>query len=295
MILAPLLCAAALLAPPSSPAPSIVDDGRLAQAVAAGLHGLALTPEARSLELAAEIGRGNDLLAARRVSSRLVQLGLSGMLVSCRDGRVELRGTVDGEERRRRAERIAAATEGVGSVTNSILVAGEVRAPEPVAPPAEAPAATQGPFAFLTPGGLAGRDIRLEIRDGIVDVRGEVSSEAARGWVTRAAQRVPGVRAVRNQVAVREVGPEEARRLALLVQRRLEYSPVVGPVMAAVLVTAPDGIVRLEGRVRDAGQRAEAERLVRAVDAAFAVDNRLVVDGGLTIVTGGDGRACAGF
>jgi hypothetical protein len=103
-----------------------------------------------------------------------------------------------------------------------------------------------GPFGFATRDGRAGRAIRVETDDGLVRLRGEVNSDGARLYASLAAQSVPGVRAVRNELVVSRAGPEESRRLALLVLKQLEYDPLVQSVAPMILVTARR-VVRLTG------------------------------------------------
>jgi osmotically-inducible protein OsmY len=50
-----------------------------------------------------------------------------------------------------------------------------------------------------------------------------------------------------------------------------------------ILVTVRHGVVQLTGKVRDEGQRAQAERVAGHIGAVFAVDNRLAVDEDLVL------------
>jgi osmotically-inducible protein OsmY len=111
-----------------------------------------------------------------------------------------------------------------------------------------------------------------------------VNSDAARIYAAAAAQRVPGVRAVSNTLAVRPGNAEEDRRIALLVQRRIENSVLLKDVAAGLQVSCMDGVIRLQGAVRDALQLAEAEGLAAGTDVVFAVSSELAVDAGLPVV-----------
>jgi osmotically-inducible protein OsmY len=269
-------------------------------AVAAGQEAqeVAETPLAQAVQLALQRDpRGTaeaqaltrhrliDLQLAQLVNQRLTEAGLLDLMVACHAGRIELRGATSGPEQRQRAEELALSVAGVVGVDNALRLPGE---PEPalVAPVAPAaapgdeptPESTSGPFGFATSDGLAGRDIRVEVSAGVARVRGEVNTEGSRIYVAIAAQSVPGVRAVRDEVVVRTATLEESRRLALLIQRQFEYDQYVQAMAPMILVKVGAGIVRLEGRVQDDFQRQRAEDLAALQVGVFAVDNRLEID-----------------
>jgi len=83
---------------------------------------------------------------------------------------------------------------------------------------------------------------------------------------------------VQNKLVVVVASQDATRRLAVLIQKQLEYDPLVQTVAPMVLVQVKDGIVRLEGRVQDDSQRVRAGDLALIQVGVFAVDNRLQVD-----------------
>jgi len=244
--------------------------------------------EARQLEQQ----RLLDLQLAQLVNQRLIEVtGLSGLVVACHDGNVELRGQADTAGARRRATELAFNVVGVSTVANGLRLPGETEPlPEPErlpilaqAPVEPAPRALTEPFGFATRDGLAGRGIRVEVRDGLVGLRGEVNSDQARLYATTAAQSVAGVRAVRSDLVVRRATKDESRRLAVLILKQLEYDPLMQPVAPMLLVTVRDGVVQLDGRVQDASQLDRAQDIAAVQVGVFAVDNRLQIDEELTL------------
>lgn len=233
-----------------------------------------------------------DLQLARLVEQRLTEVDtLDGLVVACHEGIVELRGQAARPELRQRATELALTVSGVQGVSNALRVAGE---PEPAPPPASETLAVPAeepppefvtePFGFATDDGLAGRAVHVEARDGIVRLVGEVNSDSARTYAAVAAQSVDGVRAVRNQLAVVVATQDETRRLAVLIQKQLEYDPLVQTVAPLVLVKVKDGVVRLEGRVHDDYQWQRAADLAAVQVGVFAVDNRLEIDEDLRLL-----------
>ena len=294
----------------------IVSDADLAGWVAESVASDPRTAAESAEELFARKGRHDDLAIADAVTARLLAAGLQGFVVACLDGQVTLRGRCDSDRRRARAGRLAAEVTGVEGVDNGLRVAGEPSAPAaqaagaapavagsarqtagpaagpaagaassaaPVLAPARFPArsdtiARTEPFSFLTSDALAGRGLVVEVAGGVVHLTGLVNSDAARLYASAAAQRVPGVRAVTSALAVRPHDAEDDRRLALLVQRRMENCALLRDVVGSIGVSALDGVILLTGSVRDGLQLAEAEGLASSTQAAFAVESALAVD-----------------
>ena len=271
--------------PTPSPAPAAID-------LAAAVRDAMQTDPRGSVEaIRLERERLLDLQLARLVEQRLTEVdALDGLVVACHQGIVELRGQAGRPELRQRATELALTVTGVQGVNNAMRVPGE---PEPAPPAAETlalpaeeppPEFVTQPFGFATVDGLAGRGVRIEARHGIVRLVGEVNSESARTYAAIAAQSVDGVQAVRNQLVIVEATQDETRRLAILIQKQLEYDPYVQTVAPMVLVKVKDGVVRLEGRVHDDVQWQRAADLAAIQVGVFAVDNRLQVDEDLRLL-----------
>lgn len=292
---APLL-AAALCAVPAAAAPAPtggITDSDLAAWVAEGLVTAGATPVSAETLLLSK-GHRADLSIAREASAVLSRVGVRSMVVGCADGTLELRGEVADAATRDKAGDLAAAIAGVGTVANHLRLPGEeVVAADPAATSpdeavvVEGPARTE-PFHFLASEDRAGRDIVVHVTDGVVELSGEVNNDAAARWAAAAAQRIPGVRAVRREgLSIRRNDREADRRLALLIQRRLEWDVGVQTVAGAILVTARDGVVHLSGKVRDADQAEQARAVALSTTETFVVDDQLDIDQDLVVPTAG--------
>jgi osmotically-inducible protein OsmY len=277
-VLAPVF--AALLALPLQQ-PS---DAQIAEWIRADLASGA-APRASAGQRLADAGLRDDLSLAREVGGLVAGAGAQGVIVGAHDGQVVLHGRVRDEAQRERLLGLAAGVDGARGVTSKLLLPGEepqAEAAAEAAPPAAAALARSESFAFLA-GDVAARDVLVEVSDGLVTLSGTASSEDARRWATAVAGRVPGVRAVSNRMTARPGSREVDRRLALLVLREIEGDVLVQSVAPAIDVSAHDGIVRLTGKVRDAGQSERAAAVAAGLSAVFAVDNRLGVDEALTL------------
>jgi osmotically-inducible protein OsmY len=120
-------------------------------------------------------------------------------------------------------------------------------------------------------------EVGVSVKDGVVALTGWVDSFAKKWAAERAAQRVPGVKAVANDVEVRL--PSSAERadpdLASAATRALEWDAFVPS--QNIYVTVSRGWVTLSGEVEWEYQRREAERAVRRLSGVRGVTNQIAV------------------
>lgn len=136
------------------------------------------------------------LLADPRVSG----LKAAHMVLDFQDGAVVLRGVVETEAARRAAVEVAQAAVGTAPVRNDLIV-------DPAAAPplqTDRDLAAQVKARLKHDPAFRGAIIRGTVRDGIVILTGAVADLSARAQASRRARAVPGVRAVRNELGVRE-------------------------------------------------------------------------------------------
>jgi osmotically-inducible protein OsmY len=121
------------------------------------------------------------------------------------------------------------------------------------------------------------KEIAIAVKDGVVTLRGVVDSYAAKVAAGRAAERVSGVRALADELAVRLPG-EHTRsdtEIAHAVANALGWDVVVprDHITAAV----ESGWVTLRGEVNWQYQRAAAERAVRYLTGVKGVSNLITI------------------
>jgi osmotically-inducible protein OsmY len=122
------------------------------------------------------------------------------------------------------------------------------------------------------------RAIRVAAGDGVVTLSGRVRSIAERAAAVRVAQRVPGVRAVADELAVvPEPGAPERPDddLARAAARALEWNAAVPH--ERITITVQDGWVTLGGAVDWHHQRVAALRAVRELLGVRGVVDDIVV------------------
>lgn len=120
-------------------------------------------------------------------------------------------------------------------------------------------------------------DITVAVKDGVVTLSGSVPYYAEKAATERAAQRVEGVKAIIEAMAVNPSGlhKREDAEIATAVVTALQ-SHVWVPVTVAALIEA--GWVTLRGSVKWGFQRESAEDAVRCLSGVQGVSNRITIE-----------------
>ena len=125
-------------------------------------------------------------------------------------------------------------------------------------------------------------EIGVAVKDGIVTLTGWVDSYLKKMAAEEAAHRVPGVKAVANDIEVRLPGFAERTDtdLAAAVLNALRWDAAIPT--GKVDVTVSQGWVTLKGEVEWQYQRQDAERVVRRLSSVKGVSNLITVRPRLT-------------
>ena len=120
-------------------------------------------------------------------------------------------------------------------------------------------------------------EIGVTVKDGVVTLTGWVDSYLKKMAAEEAAHRVPGVKAVANDIEVRLPGFAERTDtdLAAAVLGALRWDAAIPA--GKVDVTVSQGWVTLKGEVEYAFQKRDAERAVRRLSGVKGVSNLIVV------------------
>jgi len=120
-------------------------------------------------------------------------------------------------------------------------------------------------------------EIGVAVKDGVVTLTGWVDSYLKKMAAQEAAHRVPGVKAVANDIEVRLPGFAERTDtdLAAAVLNALRWDAAIPT--GKVDVTVSQGWVTLKGEVEYAFQKRDAERAVRRLSGVKGVSNLIVV------------------
>lgn len=114
-------------------------------------------------------------------------------------------------------------------------------------------------------------NVAASVVDGIVTLRGEVSSYAEKWAAQRTAERVAGVRGIANEIEVRYVGEVTDTDIAKAAVHALEWDVTIPT--NSVKVEVANGWITLKGEVPLGSQRQAAEQAVRDLRGVRGVSN----------------------
>lgn len=121
-------------------------------------------------------------------------------------------------------------------------------------------------------------EIDVVVNEGVVRLYGTVDDEGDAAAAARLARATEGVTRVVNEITYGEdrvSGEIDDATILTAVKTKLTGDPQVNPLN--VEVDVQDGVVYLNGRVEQAADKAEAERLAESVDGVVRVENNLEV------------------
>jgi len=246
--------------------------------------------------------KAGDLLAdgwlATKIQSKFVgdrEIRARDISVSSRDGVLTLKGRIQNEPMRALAVAIAKNTDGVKQVVDqlAVTVAGPVPPPVPTAAPsgavpttgtAEADGTVRSDDARITSGIQAKYYLDDNIKgapridvgtsNGIVTLRGEVSSEEERANALLLARNTEGVQRVEDHLTViveENVATTDAAMTALIQTKLASDRQVKG---TGIEATAKNGVIVLEGTVQSTAARERALTIARGTDGVTQVVDR---------------------
>jgi osmotically-inducible protein OsmY len=197
--------------------------------------------------------------------------------VQSKDGVVTLTGTVSEESRKSLAGETVASLPNVKKVDNKLEVKGES--------PAEKSDAwikmkVKTTLFFHR---SVSATTEVDVKDGVVTLRGEAASQAEKDLTAEYAKDIDGVKSVKNEMTVAKVGPEKRT-----VGDKIDDASITALVKATLLshkstsaintsVKTMDGIVTLTGTAANAAEIALASKLANDVNGVKSVDNRMTV------------------
>jgi osmotically-inducible protein OsmY len=209
--------------------------------------------------------KGAALESAAEAAART--LGIEGLRVFMMGGVPHIEGTVPSFQRKRAAAEIIGVSTGADHVVNRLRVA-------PREACSDRTVARRVRAAFEETPEVDAATIQLDVRPGVVELRGTVSSLSARCAAERAAWSVGGVTNVVNDLRAAGIGTSCDD---LACQLKADLCACLSLPAAAVTVSVEGHTVRLEGTVPSPYHRLAAEDLVRAHELVQDVLNSLAV------------------
>jgi osmotically-inducible protein OsmY len=199
--------------------------------------------------------------------------------IESRDGAVTLTGTVSEESHKSLARETVAGLPGVETVDNRLEVKGERPAENSDAWLREKVKAT-----LLFHRSVSGSKTEVNVKDGIVTLRGDAASQAQKELTTEYAKDVGGVKDVKNEMTVSKTSEMTMARVG----GKIDDASITAQVKITLLfhrstsalstkVETNDGVVTMYGKASNAAEKDLVNKLVNDINGVKSVNNRMTI------------------
>jgi len=199
--------------------------------------------------------------------------------VESKNGAVTLTGTVSSESHKSLAKETVADLPGVKSVDNRLTIKGE-------APTANSDAWLKEKVhtTLLFHQSVSYVETEVDVKDGVVTLRGIATSEAQKELTTEYAKDVDGVKDVKNEMTVSKTGKKTPQTTG----EKMDDASITGQVKMALLfhrstsalnttVTTKRGVVTVGGKAKNAAERDLVTKLVKDIKGVKSVKNKMTI------------------
>jgi len=197
-----------------------------------------------------------------------------------KDGVVTLTGTVAEESHKALAQETVVSLPGVTRVDNQLATKAEVATEN-----ADTWIGRKVKLALLFHRNVSAGKTTVEVKDGIVTLKGEASSTAQKELTAEYAKDIEGVKEVKNEMTVAAT-PEMPERTA---GKKMDDASITAQVKTALLtqrstssiktkVETRDGEVTLTGIAKNAAEKALVTKLVTDIQGVTGVKNQMTVE-----------------
>ena len=200
--------------------------------------------------------------------------------IESKDGVVTLTGSVSEESHKSLAQETVADLPGVKSVDNRLEVKGERPAEN-----SDAWLMMKVKTTLLFHRSVSGFKTEINVKDGIVTLRGEATSQAQKDLTTEYAKDVEGVKDVKNEMTVAKTSVKPDKTLG----EKVDDASITAQVKMMLLshrstsalnttVETKDGVVTLGGKAKNAAEKELATKFVNDVKGVKSVNNQMTIE-----------------
>jgi osmotically-inducible protein OsmY len=206
--------------------------------------------------------------------------------IKAKDGAIRLTGTVSEESHKSLAAETVASLPGVKSVDNKLKVKGEKRAEK-----SDAWLATKVKTTLLFHRSVSGIKTAVDVKDGIVTLRGDADNQAQKDLATEYAKDVEGVKDVKNEMTVTMTAKEikKETKETRTVGDKIDDASITALVKTTLLyhrstsglqtkVETKDGVVVLSGKAKNAAEKDLASKFAKDVNGVEDVNNLMTIE-----------------
>jgi hyperosmotically inducible protein len=199
--------------------------------------------------------------------------------VNSKDGVVILTGTVADASHKSMAENTVASLPGVTSVDDQLKVSGEQPAEH-----SDAWITWKVKTALLFHRNVSATGTTIYVKDGVVTLQGEASSEAQKDLTTEYVKDIDQVKEVKNTMTIAKT-PETAKPT---VGDKIDDASITAQVKSALFshrstsalktsVSTTDGVVTLSGVAKNDAEKSLVTKLVTDIDGVVSVVNNMTI------------------
>jgi len=200
--------------------------------------------------------------------------------IESKDGAVTLTGTVADESHKSLAKDTVASLPGVKSVDNGL----ELKSEHP-AENSDAWLGLKVKTMLLFHRNVSATKTDVDVKDGIVTLRGEAASEAQKELTTEYAKDVEGVKEVKNEITVVEPSGKPEETLG----EKIDDASITAQVKMSLLfhrstsvmstkVETTDGVVTVSGKAQNAAEKDLVTKLITDIHGVKSVVNNMTIE-----------------
>ena len=197
-----------------------------------------------------------------------------------KDGVVTLTGTVADSSHKSLAQDTVESLPGVKSVDNQLKVKGESPAEH-----SDGWISTKVKTTLLFHRNVSASKTDVFVKDGIVSLRGEASSQAQRELTTEYAKDVEGVKEVKNEMTIAKTPAKSDKTIG----EKIDDASITAQVKSALMshrstsalktkVETTDGVVTLSGIAKNAAEKSLVTKLVTDINGVKSVVNNMTIE-----------------
>jgi len=200
--------------------------------------------------------------------------------IQSKDGVVTLTGSVSEESHKSLAQETVADLPGVKSVNNKLEIKGERPAEN-----SDTWVHMKVKTALLFHRSVSGFETEVNVKDGIVTLRGEAASLAQKDLTTEYAKDVEGVKDVKNEMTVAKTSVKPDKTVG----EKVDDASITAQVKMTLLyhrstsalntkVNTKNGVVTLGGKAKNAAEKDLATKYVKDVKGVKSVNNKMTIE-----------------
>ena len=200
--------------------------------------------------------------------------------IQSKDGAVTLTGLVSEESHKALARETVSGLPGVTSVDNRLEVKGV-----PPAPSSDALLMDKVKSALMFHRSVSAEETEVDVKDGIVTLRGTATSQAQKDLTTEYAKDVEGVKDVNNEMTVVKTGEKTPQTIV----EKIDDASITAQVNIALLfhrstsflhttVRTNRGVVTVGGKARNLAEIDLVNKLVIDIKGVKSVNNRMTIE-----------------